>query len=67
MSVGYESVANTLKDRIVALIPDHPEILTMKDAGDLFQIEGFECGDLEPSFYQASWALSHAQDEWEQS
>lgn len=56
----YESTANVLRDRIAALIPAHPEILDMDSAWDLFKIPEFDCKDLEPSAFQASWAFSAA-------
>lgn len=56
----YEATANELRDRIQKLIPDHPEILDMTDPWELFKIEGFNCNDLQPSFAQASQALSVA-------
>lgn len=39
----YASAANTLADRIEALIPDHPEILTIESAFALFKVPGFKC------------------------
>jgi len=60
----YETTANTLKDRISALIPRHPEILELKDACSLLRIDGFNCDDLAPSSSQANWALGRAQHEW---
>ncbi len=56
----YASTAEKLKDRILALIPDHPEILELEDAWGLFKVEGFKSDDLEPSLFQAQWALSAA-------
>lgn len=58
----YESTANKLRDRIVELIPANPEILEMTDCWALFKINGFTCGDLEPSMSQAAWALSAAKE-----
>ena len=63
MSYGaaqYASTADQLVDRIVALIPEHPEILDMTDPWSLLKVEDFKCGDLGPSFFQASWALVRA-------
>ncbi len=62
MSLGeaYETVANALEDRIFQLIPEHPEIMEIESAWDLFKIEGFNCNDLGPSAAQAGWALAHA-------
>ena len=59
----YSSTANELVSRIVALIPDHPEILTMESAWRLFD-SGLECSDVGPTLYQASWALARAKQEW---
>jgi hypothetical protein len=60
--MNYENTANELRDRIIALIPDHPEILTMRSPWDLFKIDGFKCDDLGPSMAQAGWALSAAKN-----
>lgn len=59
-----ESIASKLKDRILALIPDRPEILTLNSAWDLLKIEGFDCGDMGPRLAQAEWALEQAKREW---
>lgn len=64
---SYASTADQLVERIVALIPTHPEILRMNSAWDLFTVPGFECSDLQPSLYQASWALSKARSIHEKS
>jgi len=56
----YVEVADTLTDRILKLIPDNPSILDMDDAWGLFKVEGFESNDLQPSLYQASFALAKA-------
>ena len=56
----YGGIANALRDRIAALIPEHPEIMEMDSPWDLFDIEGFDCKDLAPSLYQAAWALANA-------
>ena len=56
----YEATANSLVERIEALIPEHPEILKMKEAFDLFDVKDFSCDDLNPSLAQAQWALSKA-------
>ncbi len=56
----YGATADELCCRIFALIPDHPEVLKLKNAFDLFQIEGFKCDDLEPSYMQAACALAKA-------
>lgn len=64
MHPGYIATGNALADRISALIPSHPEILTMDDPFKLFQIKGFDCSDLGPSLAQASWALREAQERY---
>jgi len=58
--LNYESTGNELADRILALIPSHPEILEMDDAWGLFKVDGFSCDDLAPSLAQAQWALCNA-------
>lgn len=59
----YTSIADVLVERISALIPDHPEILTLEDAWGLFKVPGFKCDDLAPSLFQATRALSKAKAE----
>ena len=61
---SYSDTADELVSRILKLIPDHPELITMDDPWKLFKVDGFNCNDLGPSLYQASWALSKAQQEW---
>lgn len=63
---GYEGAANELVRRIAALIPDNPQILDSVNfrAGDLFGVDGFYCDDLNPSAFQAGWALSKARREY---
>lgn len=56
----YAGTADALVQRIAALIPKHPEILSMNDPAGLFKIPGFKCDDLQPSYFQASWALNKA-------
>ena len=63
-SAGYEHTANTLRDRILALISGHPEILEMREPSELYQIVEFNCNDLGPSLSQAQWALGRAKQEW---
>ncbi len=63
---AYTDTANALKDKILAIIPDHPEILDMDEPGGLFKIEGFDCNDLAPSLFQAQWALGRAKMEWKE-
>ena len=57
----YSNTADELVRRIEALIPKHPEILSMTSAWGLFKVPGFDCSDLGPSLFQASWALAQAQ------
>jgi len=59
-STGYESTANELSARILRLIDENPEIINMESAWDLFQVDGFDCSDLQPSLAQAGWALREA-------
>jgi hypothetical protein len=61
LSEAYESTGNELRNRILALITDHPEILEMDDCFKLFKVEGFKCDDLQPSLAQAGWAMRSAQ------
>ena len=56
----YSNTANELVRRIQALIPEHPEILELDSPWDLFKIKGFTCNDLNPSLFQAQWALEKA-------
>jgi len=55
---GYTGVIEELVRRIEALVPAHPEILTMDNPFDLFRVEGFKCDDLAPSLAQAGGALA---------
>lgn len=57
---SYSATADVLVTRIMALIPTHPEIMTLSNPFDLFKVEGFECSDLEPSLAQAGFALREA-------
>jgi len=61
MRLDYNGISDELVRRIVALVPAHPEILTMRSAFDLFEVPGFECKDLAPSLAQAAAALGKAQ------
>lgn len=58
--MSYEKTADELTNRIFALIPDHPEILDIDSPWALFKVPGFDCKDLEPTLFQAGWALSAA-------
>ncbi len=55
----YEETANELTRRILALIPENPEIMTIDSPFDLFRM-GLKCDDLGPSLAQASVALGAA-------
>jgi hypothetical protein len=63
-SENYQQTADTLVDRIKALIPDHPEILEMSSAWNLFDIKEFKCQDIGPTWAQAQLALRVAQKEY---
>lgn len=54
----YSSTADALVQRILAL--PHDKVEACNDAWGLFKIEEFKCDDLEPSLFQADWALSKA-------
>ena len=56
----YASTADELANRILSLIPAHPEIMTLASPFDLFKVDGFYCSDLSPSLFQASHALAAA-------
>jgi hypothetical protein len=43
--MNYEQAVNALGERILALIPKHPEILTITGPFQLFEIPGFKCDD----------------------
>jgi len=56
----YIDTAEEVTQRILDFIPTNPQILKIDDAWDLFGIEGLSFKDLEPSLFQASFALSKA-------
>jgi hypothetical protein len=62
----YSATADELVKRIFALIPTHPEILTMEDAWPLLRISEFKYADLQPSAFQATWALGKACQLWQE-
>lgn len=65
MHPGYANTGNALRDRIFALIPAHPEIMTCDGPFAIFKIAPeFKCDDLQPSLAQAQWALASARAEW---
>jgi len=61
---GYEAQAQALKARILALIPDNPGIMQMTSCWDLFNVPGFVCNDLSPTFAMATEALATAKRKW---
>lgn len=61
---AYVATADELVKRITALIPKHPELLTMADPWELFTVPGFECRDIGPTLFQAGWALRKAQQDY---
>lgn len=62
---AYTATADDLVQRILALIPEHPEILSMESVVGLLHVPGFKCDDLSPSLAQASWAWAKAKKLWE--
>lgn len=63
MPTSYTKAAETLVERIRALVPTHPEILTFDDPWALFRVPGFKCSDLDVSLAMASAALAQVQRE----
>ena len=59
-SDDYEKTADELTNRILALIPDHQEILNLETPFDLFKIKEFNCKDLQPSLAQAQRSIGKA-------
>jgi len=59
---AYPEVVEQLVSRITALVPEHSEILKMKDPFGLFKISGFKCDDLQPSLAQGQKALRAVQE-----
>ena len=58
----YAQTADTLVARIVALGAKHrQEILDLTDVWDLYHVDGFTTDGLDPSLFQAMWALRKAQ------
>ena len=60
MNPAYSGIVEKLTERILKLIPSHPEILTLRSAWGLFEVPGFDCKDLDPSMAQAEFALTEA-------
>lgn len=61
-NLGYSGTADKKVERIMEFIPDHPEILKMDSAWALLKVDGFQCDDIEPSLFQAEWALVKAKE-----
>lgn len=56
--MNYQTNADELVQRILSL--PHDKVEACNDAWGLLKIEGFKCDDLQPSLFQASWALNKA-------
>jgi hypothetical protein len=61
MNTAYTSTLEKLVERIAALVPFQPQILTLQSCWDLFKVPGFQCADLAPSMAQAAAALAEVQ------
>lgn len=59
---AYKNSTMEIYRRILALIPNHPEILEIQNVYDLRDVEGFKSDDLGVSFAQVSGALSAAKE-----
>ncbi len=64
MQPDYNTAARILRDRILVLIPAHPEILTFETAWQVTEMPVFKHEDLDPTLAQTTWALFAAQDAW---
>ena len=64
LPLAYTNVVHELEKRILAMMPEYPELVEMVDPWQLFRVEGFNCKDLEPSLAQASAALLGARLLW---
>ena len=62
MHPGYVKTADLMVERIRTVARTQPQILKLSDPWDMFKVPGFKCDDLEPSLFQASWALSKAKE-----
>jgi len=65
MARHYEKCGQSLKSRILALIPKHKQILQITDPFELFRIPGFKCDDLEPTLAMADAALAQAKYDYQ--
>lgn len=61
---AYESACDSLTQKILDLIPAHPEIMTLGSIWDLFDVDGFDCREEGPSLAQAQHALEKARAIW---
>jgi hypothetical protein len=59
----YDRAAKELARQILALIPDHPEILDMTDPWGLFKVPGFRGDYLASSLAMAEAVLRKALEE----
>ena len=66
-AMHYNSTAEQAKLRILALIPEHPEIMDIDGPFELFKIEGFSVSDLGLTLFQAGWALNAARNTYKQN
>lgn len=60
MPEDYTRRGDELLRRIRLLAVEHPEVLKLKSAWDLFEVPGFDCKDLDVSLAQAAAALGEA-------
>lgn len=60
IELDYNANAMLLSERILALIPENLQIMDFTDPHQLFKVKGFNCDDIGPSYFMASWALSRA-------
>lgn len=56
----YINTANALVDKIADFAKTNPKVYSLKSPWDLFKL-GFKCDELQPSLYQATWALAKVQ------
>lgn len=66
---AYEQTAQSVVDVVLSFIPEHPEIMEMESAWDLFKVDGFSAAisSLQPSLAQAAHALVAAKQRWRKS